>query len=266
MVATSPVAPSAPFAARAAGCTVTALALCLAAPFCPDFRDAVHWMLSLLGDVAGWSHAHPGVGILALGGAVLVTSAAPIPGYGALLFASGFVFGFPAFLITFPATLLGSIIGFSLGRCVLRGPVETLLQAGGKLRDLDDVLADGRVWPLLLFRLAPAPFPLATFALSISGISFQRFLFVTALSLSKQFIHITIGRSCESLTEVAAKFHKTPSTKNAPSAVPWTSLIVIASLFALALYAWCISPRDHPKDGLELPAMATPPSSPAPCQ
>eukprot|EP00669_Euglena_mutabilis_P013569 TRINITY_DN8541_c0_g1_i1.p1 TRINITY_DN8541_c0_g1~~TRINITY_DN8541_c0_g1_i1.p1 ORF type:complete len:295 (-),score=34.67 TRINITY_DN8541_c0_g1_i1:332-1099(-) len=241
------------------------MALCMAAPFCSDVREAIRWIPSLLCDVTSWSHAHPTAGILALGGALIVTSAAPVPGYGALLFASGFVFGFPAFLVTFPATLLGSIIGFSLGRCVMRGRVERLFSTGGKLRELDAGLADGRLWPLLLFRLAPAPFPVATFALSISGISFRRFLLITALSLGKQLIHIAIGRSCESLSEVAAKFHKSDPTGPTPSSAPQATMFLSAAVLTLALSAWCLRPQPPaPKDAFELPALAPDPPPPSP--
>mgnify|MGYP004356393963 CR=1 FL=1 len=48
---------------------------------------------------------------------LIIAGMIPVPGFGALVVASGFLFGFPhGFMLVYPSAVVGSVLGFALGR------------------------------------------------------------------------------------------------------------------------------------------------------
>eukprot|EP00668_Euglena_longa_P040455 GGOE01053273.1.p1 GENE.GGOE01053273.1~~GGOE01053273.1.p1 ORF type:complete len:262 (+),score=41.96 GGOE01053273.1:67-852(+) len=228
-----------------------------------DFGDLPQRFLSSLLEVAQWARSSGPIGALVLGVGLIAASAAPLPGYGALLLVCGFCFGFPGFLLTFSCGLLGDILGFLLGQYFMR-PCATGWIDGSSLMAVDLILSEGKIWPLFLLRVAPYPRILVTYALSLSGIGLDRFVIVSALSLPKQILHVAVGRSCRSLTDVSQELQM------ASIVWPIVSLVVVVLVSAVLAYVihayagpektdvvWLDGDEESTEEQLTLPLIST---------
>ena len=88
-----------------------------------------------------------------LGLSIVVTSTTPLPGYGALLLMCGFSFGYFGFLVTYLAALTGGLLGFFLGRYLMRGVVTKMIQGNEKLQTVDQVISHGGYVKMYLLRI-----------------------------------------------------------------------------------------------------------------
>lgn len=87
---------------------------------------------------------------------LIVSGIIPLPGFGMLVVASGFIFGFPhGFFLVFPSAVLSSMLGFLVGR---RLPEKWRANMPTALTSLQHAIHTGGFSTLLLLRLTPLPF------------------------------------------------------------------------------------------------------------
>ena len=88
---------------------------------------------------------------------LILSGSLPLPGFGMLVVASGFLFGFPyGFFLVYPSAVLGACIAFLVGRRIPESWRSRFFPK--KLLQLQDAVAQGGFTTLLLLRLTPLPF------------------------------------------------------------------------------------------------------------
>lgn len=99
----------------------------------------------------------------------------------ALTIGAGAIFGFAAgSIVVLIGATLGAAAAFALGRSVLRTRVEAMLQASPKMAAVDAAVAHEGVKVMLLMRLSGfPPFTWINYALGLTGVSFQAYLWTT---------------------------------------------------------------------------------------
>jgi uncharacterized membrane protein YdjX (TVP38/TMEM64 family) len=122
---------------------------------------------------------------------------------GAILFEifSGFAFGvWRAVLCVGVAKLIGGLLGFSLGRTLLRGYTRRLVDSNPRWRALFDSIGDDGFRFALLLRLSPLPSYVNNYGLALTSISYAQFVAATLLG-SLPFIlnNVVVGSMARSL-------------------------------------------------------------------
>ena len=120
---------------------------------------------------------------------LVLSGVVPIPGFGGLLLACGYTFGFTKGLaIAYPSAIMGAALGFALGR---RYPPSRI---PSKIADLQDVLGECGFATLLLLRLTPLPFALSSlFFGSVPQISAWKHAAATAVGFVRLPLNVYVG-------------------------------------------------------------------------
>merc|ERR1711920_431492 len=131
---------------------------------------------------------------------LVISGFVPLPGFGVLILAAGFLFGFPlGFAIVYPSAVIGSCMAFSVGRSMpswLRRRLPTVLV------DLQGSVSQGGFTILLLLRLTPLPFAFSNLFLgSIPGIPFMRYAAATSLGFLRLSANVFLGSQMAHATD-----------------------------------------------------------------
>lgn len=116
----------------------------------------------------------------------------PLPGFGMLVVASGFLFGFPyGFFLVYPSAVLGAVLSFAVGR---RIPSSWLSHMPKKLVQLQGAVSQGGFTTLLLLRLTPLPFAFSNLLLgSTQEVSCWSHAAATALGFLRLALNSYLG-------------------------------------------------------------------------
>jgi len=131
---------------------------------------------------------------------LVISGFVPLPGFGVLILAAGFIFGFPlGVAIVYPSAVVGSCMAFSVGKLM---PGWLMRRLPVMLLDLQDVIVEGGFTILLLLRLTPLPFAFSNLFLgSIPGIPFTRYASATALGFLRLSANVFCGSQMAKLAE-----------------------------------------------------------------
>uniref|UniRef100_A0A7S4B033 VTT domain-containing protein n=1 Tax=Chrysotila carterae TaxID=13221 RepID=A0A7S4B033_CHRCT len=123
---------------------------------------------------------------------LVISGFVPLPGFGVLILAAGFLFGFPlGIAIVYPSAVLGSCLAFKVGRSL---PERYRQRLPKVLLDLQGAVHQGGFTVLLLLRLTPMPFAFSNLFLgSIRGIPFMRYACATALGFLRLSANVFLG-------------------------------------------------------------------------
>ena len=116
----------------------------------------------------------------------------PLPGFGMLVVASGFIFGFPnGFLLVYPSAVLSSMLGFLVGRQL---PEKWRSKMPTALTSLQHAIHTGGFSTLLLLRLTPLPFAFSNLFLgSNRDVPFWSHAAATALGFTRLALNSYLG-------------------------------------------------------------------------
>ncbi|KAJ3034746.1 hypothetical protein HDV00_004724 [Rhizophlyctis rosea] len=149
--------------------------------------------------LAVFAEALRGMGIwgaILLSLAQFITCIPPIPGYGTLLYLSGFVYGLPNGIVpVYVGALVGGVVVFQLARTWMAGSgwqarIKTHIPSW---EAIEQVIDEGGLKLSTLIRLAPYPYNVMTVLFSATSITFSTYTLATALSLLKLGIYVYIG-------------------------------------------------------------------------
>lgn len=113
----------------------------------------------------------------------------PTTWFGALL---GYLYGFAALAISMPATVVGSLMAFAIGRWVLRGDVSRLVHGRPRWRAIHDSVGGGGLRLVILLRLW-APHNVLNLVLGGSSMSTRVFLVGSTIGLLPTVLAVTVG-------------------------------------------------------------------------
>ena len=149
------------------------------------------WMLALAASIRD---AGP-IGVALFVAAYIVSTVALVPG-SLLTLAAGFAYGpLWGLAVVSPASVAGAAVSFLLGRTVLRQRVASRLEAMPRARAIDRAVGRDGFRLVLLLRLSPLmPFSLLNYALSLSSVSFGRYVAASFLGmLPGTFLYVYLG-------------------------------------------------------------------------
>lgn len=123
---------------------------------------------------------------------LILSGSIPLPGFGMLVVASGFLFGFPhGFFLVFPSAVLSSMLGFLVGRQL---PSSWRAKMPKALTSLQQAIHTGGFTTLLLLRLTPLPFAFSNLFLgSNPEVPFWSHAAATALGFLRLALNSYLG-------------------------------------------------------------------------
>jgi uncharacterized membrane protein YdjX (TVP38/TMEM64 family) len=132
--------------------------------------------------------------LLFIGFNILIMMTAIVPG-SLMAIASGIVFGLmTGFCVAAISVGFGAALAFALGRSFLRPVIRTMLEKYPRLQRFDDAMGLDGWRSVFLLRLSPVmPFALASYSLSLTGISWRDYLIGTLASIPSLFCYVAIG-------------------------------------------------------------------------
>lgn len=156
----------------------------------------------------------------------------------ALAMGAGFIYGpTQGLLIIVPASIIGSMLAFFLGRTFLRNFAQKKLGAWPHYAQIEKKLAErGLFFLTLLFAYPLTPFRLLNYAVSLSTISLHRFVIVLSLSMA---VHLFPFVYCGSLAgDLSQATHS--SLFSFCQEMPFFTLgIFLSATLLFVLLFWC---------------------------
>lgn len=177
---------------------------------------------SYLTDFLSWTERLGWLGALALVVTYVVTTVALVPG-SILTLGAGYTYGVGwGFAIISAASTLAAAVAFLLGRFVARDTVKQKLQAYPKFRAVDRALEDESFKVVFLLRLVPVmPYNFLNYALSVSGVTFWRYVVASWLGMMPgTLMYIYFGSLAEKATRLAAGADAAGGAGDAVNTVP----------------------------------------------
>ncbi|KAL3810660.1 hypothetical protein ACHAXA_001049 [Cyclostephanos tholiformis] len=126
-----------------------------------------------------------------------------IPAVPIMTASSGYLFGtVPGTAICLLSAATAASVSFVIGRTLLRGYVESVLDDNPRIRSMDDAIGGGGFKLMLLVRLSPLfPFALSNYLYGASSVRFVPYLLGTVLGfLPGTFAYVYAGRVGKALT------------------------------------------------------------------
>ncbi|HEX7624723.1 MAG TPA: VTT domain-containing protein, partial [Anaeromyxobacteraceae bacterium] len=134
--------------------------------------------------LVSWARGAPALGVAVFVLAQVLSALLLIPSWP-LRVGAGFVYGAAlGFAIAVPASFAATTAAFFLGRRVLRGRVAVRVARDPWLADIDDAIAEGGPWIVLLLRLSPLfPNELVNYALGATRVRFREYALASMLGM-----------------------------------------------------------------------------------
>jgi uncharacterized membrane protein YdjX (TVP38/TMEM64 family) len=126
-----------------------------------------------------------------------------IPAVPILTASSGYLFGlFPGTAVCLFSAAIAASVSFVIGRTILRGYVESILEDNPKFRSMDRAVEKEGFKLMLLLRLSPLfPFALSNYLYGASSIQFWNYFFGTLLGFAPgTFAYVYAGEIGKALT------------------------------------------------------------------
>jgi uncharacterized membrane protein YdjX (TVP38/TMEM64 family) len=124
-----------------------------------------------------------------------------VPAVPLLTASSGYLFGtIPGTAVCLLSASMAASVSFVIGRTLLRGYVERILNDNPRIRSMDDAIEKGGFKLMLLVRLSPIfPFALSNYLYGASSVRFVPYFLGTVLGfLPGTFAYVYAGRVGES--------------------------------------------------------------------
>ncbi|ELR24679.1 SNARE associated Golgi protein [Acanthamoeba castellanii str. Neff] len=134
--------------------------------------------------------------------AIAITSYPPMVGYSWGLLACGYIYGWAGFIPAYIGALLGGLTSFLAFRYAFRDWVEKQTRSYPKYVALERALEKEGLPLVILIRIAPYPYPIFNALFAATRVEFHIFAIGTAISLIKILIHISVGKSLSSFSDV----------------------------------------------------------------
>jgi uncharacterized membrane protein YdjX (TVP38/TMEM64 family) len=134
--------------------------------------------------LVSWARGAPALGVVVFVLAQVLSALLLIPSWP-LRVGAGFVYGAAlGFAIAVPASFAATTAAFFLGRRVLRGRVAARVAREPRLAAIDDAIAEGGPWIVLLLRLSPLfPNELVNYALGATRVRFREYALASMLGM-----------------------------------------------------------------------------------
>ncbi|KAL7503145.1 hypothetical protein ACHAWX_000565 [Stephanocyclus meneghinianus] len=151
------------------------------------------------------SHFDPQKGMLYFSAFYVLAEILAIPAVPILTASSGYLFGlFPGTAVCLLSAAIAASVSFAIGRTVLRGYVERILEDNPKFRSMDRAVEKEGFKLMLLLRLSPLfPFALSNYLYGASSIKFWPYFFGTLLGFAPGTLaYVYAGEMGKALTDV----------------------------------------------------------------
>jgi uncharacterized membrane protein YdjX (TVP38/TMEM64 family) len=137
-----------------------------------------------LAALVSWARGAPALGVVAFVLAQVLAAIFLVPSWP-LRVGAGFVYGAALGLaIAVPASFAATTAAFLLGRRVLRGRVAARAASDPQLAAIDDAIAAGGPWIVLLLRLSPLfPNEVVNYALGATRVRFREYALASLLGM-----------------------------------------------------------------------------------
>ena len=134
--------------------------------------------------LVSWARSAPTLGVVVFVVAQVLSAIFLIPSWP-LRVGAGFVYGAAlGFAIAVPASFAATTAAFFLGRRVLRGRVAARIAGEPRLAAIDDAIAEGGPWIVLLLRLSPLfPNELVNYALGATRVRFREYALASLVGM-----------------------------------------------------------------------------------
>jgi uncharacterized membrane protein YdjX (TVP38/TMEM64 family) len=122
-----------------------------------------------------------------------------------LTLGAGFLYGLAAGMaVVVPASVLGALLAFLLGRTVLRGPTERLLQRHPRFQAVDAAVGEEAFRVVLLLRLSPLfPFNLLNYGLGVTRVPVGTYLLASVVGMFPgTLLYVYLGTFLTSAAEL----------------------------------------------------------------
>ena len=137
-----------------------------------------------LAALVSWARGAPALGVAAFVLAQVLSAIFLVPSWP-LRVAAGFVYGAALGLaVAVPASFAATTAAFLLGRRVLRGRIAARVAGDPQLAAIDDAIATGGPWIVLLLRLSPLfPNEVVNYALGATRVRFREYALASLVGM-----------------------------------------------------------------------------------
>lgn len=173
----------------------------------------------------------PQKGILYYSAFYILAEILAIPAVPILTASSGYLFGlFPGTAVCLFSAATAASVSFVIGRTILRGYVEKILENNPKFSSMDRAVEKEGFKLMLLLRLSPLfPFALSNYLYGASSIQFWPYFFGTLLGFAPgTFAYVYAGEIGKALTDVEYSANSQPWYIYAAGVVVLGGLLKIA--------------------------------------
>ena len=134
--------------------------------------------------LVSWARGAPALGVVAFVLAQVLSAIFLVPSWP-LRVGAGFVYGAALGLaIAVPASFAATTVAFLLGRRVLRGRIASRIAGDPQLAAIDDAIATGGPWIVLLLRLSPLfPNEVVNYALGATRVRFREYALASLVGM-----------------------------------------------------------------------------------
>ncbi len=181
---------------------------------------AAAWLLPLaewITRLAVHARSTGATGVAIFIAAYIVSTVAVLPG-AILTLAAGFAYGpLWGLAIASPASVAGASCAFLLGRTFLRGWAERTVGDSPRVRAIDTAVGREGFKLVLLLRLSPLfPFSVLNYALSLTSVSFGRYVLASAIGmLPGTALYVYLGSLAPAAAEISSAGHGGGATRTA---------------------------------------------------
>jgi len=175
-------------------------------------------------------------GWIAFGAPMLIISFPPLIGHTTLITLCGFAYGMKGFLISFPASILGSAFAFVVLRYLFSERLHQWSSNNNKWQALESVVGEKGLPLIILIRISPLPpwvYSNSLFA-SIEAVKLWQFVVATCFISPKLLLHTFIGSKIAALSDGDQRGEMDTSTK------VLNGLLVGGGLAVAAFTSWWI--------------------------
>ena len=159
------------------------------------------------------SEFDPKKGIIYFSSFYILAEILAIPAVPILTASSGYLFGlFPGTAACLFSAAIAASVSFVIGRTILRGYVEGILEENPKFRSMDRAIEKEGFKLMLLLRLSPLfPFALSNYLYGASSIQFWPYFFGTLLGFAPgTFAYVYAGEIGKTLTDMEYSANSQP--------------------------------------------------------
>jgi len=159
------------------------------------------------------SHFDPQKGMIYFSAFYILAEILAIPAVPILTASSGYLFGiFPGTVVCLFSAAVAASVSFAIGRTILRGYVEGILEDNPKFSSMDRAVEKEGFKLILLLRLSPLfPFALSNYLYGASSIQFWPYFFGTLLGFAPGTLaYVYAGQMGKALTDVECSANSQP--------------------------------------------------------